>query len=231
MEVGIYGNGGLVQSFSLTSNEAGEYSIEWIPRVRGDYAIKSTFRRETEFVEKEKTITVETISPHFDTPLSINILLQGQKTPNRWQEGDIFHCRSRGSCSVNVAAESNRTDDVTYLWKFPDGSVSNRKNPTAFPVAYGQYEITLTISDQITGEIVSASMKIDHWAIPKRPKKEAGVAKYTIDLKDVPQDIGGGMAIEAEKSPWKDFVVQLTLLGLIGASVLFYPQAPNTSRK
>ncbi len=51
----------------------------------GDYVIKSIFRKENDVVLKEKEITIESLSTHFETPLSIEILLQGQITDNRWQ--------------------------------------------------------------------------------------------------------------------------------------------------
>ncbi len=34
----------------------------------------------------EKKMTIENISDHFLTPLKASIILQGQKTDNRWQE-------------------------------------------------------------------------------------------------------------------------------------------------
>lgn len=53
--------------------------------MKGDYVIKSIFRKENNVVEKEKEITVELLSEHFETPLSIEILMQGQITDNRWK--------------------------------------------------------------------------------------------------------------------------------------------------
>lgn len=43
----------------------------------------------------------------------------------------MFTCMSRGNCSINLVAESNREDDVEYYWMFPDGEVDDRENPAS----------------------------------------------------------------------------------------------------
>lgn len=44
----------------------------------------------------------------------------------------------------------------------------------------------------ITGEVVDSSLIVDHGAISKKPKKTRNMStKYTLDLKDAPQDLGG----------------------------------------
>lgn len=98
----------------------------------------------------EDKIDVQALSDHFLEPFWANIVLQGQITDNRWLENDIFYCRSRGSCSLNVTAESNRKDAVAYWWILPDESVSDEKNPRAIKLSYGQYDILLISTDMIT---------------------------------------------------------------------------------
>lgn len=136
----------------------------------------------------EKKVIIEGISPHLTEALSGKIVVQGQMSDNRWREGDVFHCRSRGSCSVNLTVETNREANVDYFWIFPDGSLDDRKNPGVIKVGYGQYEILLVMSDAISEESLIRSIQIDHRSIPKKPKKPAS-SNFTLDLKDVPQDI------------------------------------------
>lgn len=119
----------MAETLETISDETGEYEIFWLPKTIGNYEIKMLLQKDSDMVQKIKEITMDFVSPHFATPLTADILLQGQITDNRWREGDIFHCRSREYCSVNVIAENNREDEVSYLWIFPDGSVSDEKNP------------------------------------------------------------------------------------------------------
>jgi len=118
------------------SDERGEYEMNWIPEDRGDYRINVLFRKDTESVEKEKQLKIVIISPHLSSPLTAKISMQGEMTNNRWRENDIFHCRSRGSCSVNVVAESNREDSVAYWWIFPEDSIQDGKNPASIKLNY-----------------------------------------------------------------------------------------------
>lgn len=92
---------------------------------------------------------------------------------------------------MNITAQTNRVDNVNYFWIFPDGSVSDEKNPEAIKLLYGQAEILLIVSDEITQEIITKTLLIDHRAIPKKTKASTKKSTYTLDLKDVPQDIGG----------------------------------------
>lgn len=89
---------------------------------------------------------------------------------------------------MNVTAISNRENNVSYLWIFPDGSISDKENPTAFPLGYGNFSVILLVTDNITGEVESDIITIEHVSIPKSSKKSGG-QKYTLDLKDAPQDI------------------------------------------
>ncbi len=189
----------VVENFTLESDELGNYEMIWIPRIVGEYSVRSVFKQDQETVQKEKELTIDIISPHFTTPLSAKIVLQGQVSDNRWQEGSVFHCRSRGSCSVNLTVETNRKEDVDYFWIFPDGSLDDRKNPGAIKVGYGQHEVLLIMSDALSEESLIQSIQIDHRPIPKKSKKPAS-SNYTLDIKDVPQDIGGGFLIE-ESTP------------------------------
>lgn len=217
VQIEIVQGGEVVESFFLQSDEVGDYTTVWIPQIPGDYIVHAILIKDNERVKKEKTVTIETISPHFSSTLTAKILLQWQITDNRWQEGDIFHCRSRGSCSVNLTAETNREDDVTYFWIFPDGSIDDRKNPGVIKLDYGQHEVLLIASDEITGDIQVLSMQIDHRPIPKKLKKPAS-SNFTLDLKDVPQDIGGGFAVE-ESTPLQKLTMSLTILALLSSGV------------
>jgi hypothetical protein len=102
---------------------------------------------------------------------------------------------------VRSISQSRPTErqDVDYLWIFPDGSLDDRKNPGAIKVGYGQHEALLVMSDAISEESLVQSIQIDHRPIPKKPKKPAS-SNYTLDIKDMPQDIGGGFVIE-ESTP------------------------------
>ena len=119
----------IVETFDLESDERGNYETVWIPREVGEYTIRSTFIKDLDEVKKEKQVRVEILSSHLTTPLTAKIILQGKMSKNRWQTEDVFHCRSRGSCSVNFIAETNREADVNYFWIFPDGTLDDRKNP------------------------------------------------------------------------------------------------------
>lgn len=75
----------MVESFSLQSDEVGDYTTVWIPRVAGEYTVRSVMKKmnneenegnDVEIVQKEKTVTIETISPHFASTLTAGILLQ-----------------------------------------------------------------------------------------------------------------------------------------------------------
>lgn len=225
----IYQGEKLIHKISTKTNEIGEYEEAWIPELIGEYSVKVLLREEKkntsdgeiEIVNVEKTVSVEVISDHFASPLQASIVLQGQKTDNRWQEWDTFHCRSRESCSVNVTAETNRSDNVDYLWIFPDGSVTDEKNPLNLKLDYGQYDIMLIMTDGITEEVAIAAMHIDHQAIPRASKKSTGSpsAKYTLDLKDMPQDIGGGGVVPEEQNPLKKLLVSFAILWILASGV------------
>jgi endonuclease YncB( thermonuclease family) len=207
----------VIENFTLESDELGNYETTWIPRVVGEYRIRIVFTQDQETVQKEKELIVDTISPHLTSPLSAKIVLQGQVSDNRWQEGSVFHCRSRGSCSVNLTVETNREEDIDYFWIFPDGSLDDRKNPGAIKVGYGQHEVLLIMSDAISEESLIQSIQIDHRPIPKKSKKPAS-SNFTLDLKDVPQDIGGGFAVE-ESTPLQKLTMSLTVLALLSSGV------------
>jgi hypothetical protein len=75
------------------------------------------------------------------------------------------------------------------------------------------------MSDDISEESIIQSIQIDHRPIPKKPKKPAST-KYTLDLKDVPQDIGGGFVIE-ENTPLQKLAMSLAILGILSGSAYF----------
>lgn len=114
---------------------------------------------------------------------------------------------------MNLTVETNREDNVTYFWIFPDGSVDDRKNPGAIKLDYGEHEVLLIASDEITEDIQVLSMQIDHRPIPKKPKKPAS-SNYTLDIKDVPQDIGGGFVPE-ERTPLQKLAMSLLILSVM----------------
>lgn len=67
------------------SDEVGDYSTVWIPRVAAEYTVKSIMKKmnneenegnNVEVVQKEKTVTIETLSPHFSSTLMAEIVLQ-----------------------------------------------------------------------------------------------------------------------------------------------------------
>ncbi|MBP7774068.1 thermonuclease family protein [Candidatus Gracilibacteria bacterium] len=224
VEISIYEGERIVEVLTVTSNELGEYDASWVPKTLGNFVVRAVFKKGEMEIEKEKELIIDFVSPHFQTPLASSIVLQGPKTDNRWREGDIFHCRSRGSCSVNVTAETNREGEVNYLWMFPDGSVSDKENPTAFSLGYGNYTIILVISDEITEEVQLLTIDIEHKPIPKTTKKTSPVKKYTLDMKEISDDIGGGNIV-SEKNGEKSLVHQLLTLFLV--SGIFYAFLPK----
>lgn len=225
IKIEVYQNDIVIETLETISDEIGEYEIFWLPKSVGNYGIKILLQKDSDMVQKEKEITIDAVSPHFTSPLMADILLQGQITNNRWREGDIFHCRSREYCSVNVIAENNREDEVSYLWIFPDGSVSDEKNPWALKLQFGQHEILLITIDEITGEAVSSSLAIDHQPIPKKSRTSSKNSKYTLDLKDVPQDIGGGVVLQDGENPikqlWINILLLFTLSGIVFLSMKY----------
>lgn len=203
-----------MQKIQTTSSETGDYEVTWIPTKKGLYRCEISLQKDDKKITIQKDCSVEFLSPHFDEPFTARIVLQGQMTDNRLMEDHVFHCRSRGSCSVNIAGESNRGDGVLYWWIMPDESVSDEKNPSAMKLEYGSYEILLIATDTITGEVATQSLQIDHKPIPKKAKKPAS-SKYTLDLKDVPQDKGGGV-VHDERRPLSQLIVSLIILCILG---------------
>lgn len=218
MKIEIYQGEVLIQGFELKSDSVGEYTVDWYPQKPGEYSIQLTIAEqeeqtiysvlaeiitpETEMTDVpevpdsniltlEKKLMVETVSEHFLIPITAEIVVQGSMSNNRWMRGDIFHCRSRGSCSVNLAAEVNRSSGVTYSWQLPDGVIFTEKNPKSFKVRYGKFPITVEVTDTITGEKVIQSLTINHAPIPKKTSTKKSSSNFTLDLKDVPQDVGG----------------------------------------
>lgn len=78
---------------------------------------------------------------------------------------------------------------MDYFWIFPDGTISDKENPAGVNLNYGTHTIVLIVSDEITGEIQSRMFSVVHTALPKTAKKSSSPKKYTIDIKDIPQDI------------------------------------------
>lgn len=78
---------------------------------------------------------------------------------------------------------------MNYLWIFPDGSVSDKENPTALNLRYGNSTIILIVSDEITEEIQVSTIDIEHKPLPKAAKKPPEIKKYTLDMKEISEDI------------------------------------------
>ncbi len=78
-----------------------------------------------------------------------------------------------------------------YFWIFPDGSISDKENPTAISLGYGEFTVILFVSDDITGEIHSSTLSVRHTPLPKTAKKSSFSTKYTLDIKEIPEDVGG----------------------------------------
>ena len=117
---------------------------------------------------------------------------------------------------------------MSYLWIFPDGSVSDKENPTAFSLGYGNSTIILVVSDKITEEVQLSTVDIEHKPIPKTAKKASPVKKYTLDMKEISDDIGGGNIV-SEKNEEKPLIHQLLMLFLV--SGIFYAFLPKSSLK
>lgn len=195
----------------LISDSLGNYELLWIPESEGLYRVVFRVEKEEEYVETDENIDIHNISPHLSQPFEAHIDLQGQMTTNRWMQDEIFYCRSRSTCSVNVEAVSNRDDHVSYIWILPDGSLSEKKNPTATKIPHGDFEVILIATDMITGEIITDSLSIKHTTIPKKTSsRSSSTTKFTLDIKDAPQDIGGGVSPE-RKPFWIQAVLVLFL--------------------
>jgi endonuclease YncB( thermonuclease family) len=221
LEIYMYEGENIVEKFTTTSSDKGEYEVSWIPQKIGKFSVRSIFKKEEMELQKEKELIIDHTSPHFDSPLSVQIVLQGQKTENRWREGDVFHCRSRGSCSVNVTAETNREEDVNYFWIFPDGSLSDKQNPAAFNLRYGNSTIILIVFDEITQEIQASTIDIEHIPLPRAAKKTSSAKKYTLDMKEISEDIWWGNII-SEKSHLKSLISQLLMLFFIASTIYIF---------
>lgn len=204
----------LLEKIPLQSDELWKYETSWIPEKTGSYSIKAVFAGADSIVQKEEKLEIAYLSPHFSAPLSVEIILQGPRTDNRFLEWDTFYCRSRGRCSVNLTAKTNREGNLNYFWIFPDGTVSDKENPTGIELRYGQHSIILVVSDEITGEIQSAILSVVHATIPKTAKKSSSTQKYTLDMKDIPQDIWG-WNIVSEKNEQKPLIYHLLVLFLL----------------
>ncbi len=227
-----------VYSADVMTNNVGEYELKWYPKTLGEYRVEAIFQNseplptdapEDDILRLEKNVVLETLSDHFLNPLTGAIVLQGtQWTKNRWIADDgVFHCLSRGSCSVNLTAEVNRRADIRYEWLLPDGTTYSEKNPPALKLEYGDYTVTLKVTDAITGESTESKLQIQHRAIPKAAKKVSSKSsKYTIDLKDATLDIGGGVMPESSSSGIWGTLITLLLLS-ISSFILFWKYQPN----
>lgn len=209
--------GNRVLPIILHSENSGKYEYEWFPEGIWEIVVQSSLEKESDIVLQEKSINLEQVSDHFLTPLQADIFLQWKKTKNHIEEDGTLYCRSRGSCSVNVTADSNRTEEMSYLWIFPDGSVSDMKNPPSFKIEYGKTMIILAATDNVTGEIVADTLTIRHTPIPKKSHTPSS-SKYTFDLKDVPQDIGGGVSSVDVENRQKILLLSLLVLIILASS-------------
>lgn len=197
--------GETIVPIALHSDSTGKYEYEWFPSDIFPIFIQSTLEKDGDIVSQEKNLILEHISGHFLSPLDVGILLQWKRIKNHIEENGTLYCQSRGTCSVNVTADANRSDDVSYLWIFPDGSVSDKQNPASFKIGYGRSVIILVATDNITGEVFADTLTIRHAPIPKKVHTSSS-SKYTLDLKDTPKDVGGGVLIEKENLTFRFFL-------------------------
>lgn len=211
----------LVEKIAMQTDEWGKYETSWIPEKIGIYTVKASFVHDQSQVQKEEKVDVSYLSPHFLVPLGAEIVLQWQKTNNRTLEGDTFLCKSRGTCSLNVTAQTNREWNVHYFWIFPDGSISDKENPTAISLGYGEFTVILFVSDDITGEIHSSTLSVRHTPLPKTAKKSSFSTKYTLDIKEIPEDVGGWNMVW-EKESRETLMYQLVLLFLTSGFVYIF---------
>lgn len=63
-----------------------------------------------------------------------------------------------------------------------------------------------------------SSLTIDHQPIPRKQKTTSANSKYTLDLKDIPQDIGGGVALE-ETGGVNDFIGSVIVVIVLSSLV------------
>lgn len=222
----------IIETFFLQSDAVGDYSMIWIPLSTGEYFFRvfiqdvskdESIEGQGESVTLEKNITQEIISPHLTTPFTASIVLQWQMTNNRRQSNHIFYCQTRGSCSINLVANSNRDKYAEYIWILPEGGVEEGKNPTSFTVWYWKYEALLIATDTITQEVIVVRLEIVHTPLPKKTPQKATSAKYTLDLKDVPQDIWGWPISE---TPRNKFIIHILIILSIWSWFIFLYQKP-----
>ena len=95
---------------TLHSDSFGKYEYDWFPDSVGDILVQSSLEKGGDTVMQEKNMAIDHVSEHYLSPLEANIFLQGKKTKNHIEEDGTLYCQSRGTCSVNVTAESNRSE-------------------------------------------------------------------------------------------------------------------------
>lgn len=96
------------------------------------------------------------------------------------------------------------------------------KNPKPLNIPYGKFTTTLTVTDLITGETITKNLNIIHTPLPKQSKKPSvrhTSQNFTLDLKDLPNDIGGGAP--APEEPQKNLLLHIILALLISIIVGF----------
>lgn len=71
LEIYIYEGGNVVEKFTTTSSDKGEYEVSWVPQKTGKFIVRSIFKVEEAELQKEKEFIVDDISPHFYAPLSV----------------------------------------------------------------------------------------------------------------------------------------------------------------
>lgn len=101
--------------------------------------------------------------------------------------------------------------------------MSDKQNPASFKIEYGRSVIILAATDNVTGEVQADTLTIRHTPIPKKANISSS-SKYALDLKDIPQDVGGGVISEYE-SPGHKFLLSLVVLLTMSLSVFLFMRA------
>lgn len=142
-------------TFSTVSSHIGEYEYIWIPDNTGLVTIFSSIHTEDgEILLGEKEILVDHVLQNFLEPLQIDIVVQGAMSKNRWRDGDVFFCRSRKGCSINLDVDDRKWKHLDYLWEYSTGEVFTKKNPTSVKMPHGTHTVRVTVTDTLTGQQV-----------------------------------------------------------------------------
>lgn len=91
------------------------------------------------------------------------------------------------------------------------------KNPPSFKAEFGRSVVILAATDNFTGEMVADTLTIRHTPIPKKSHTPSS-SKYALDLKEVPQDVGGGVSLGDVENPQKILLLSFLVLIILASS-------------